>query len=174
VVATGYESQAALTERICALYSTYALVSEPLADNAAFVGWPAEQCLLWDTANPYLYLRTTRDRRVIIGGYDEPFRSARTRDRMLSRKSAALQRRFRQLFPAIPLEVGTSWAGTFTATADGLPLIGQHPDVPHTWFALGFGGNGITFSIIAAEIIREALQGRRDRDAALFGFERLL
>jgi glycine/D-amino acid oxidase-like deaminating enzyme len=57
-------------------------------------------------------------------------------------------------------------------TADGLPFIGQHPDVPHTWFALGFGGNGTTYSIIAAEIIREALLGGCDPDASLFGYER--
>jgi glycine/D-amino acid oxidase-like deaminating enzyme len=108
----------------------------------------------------------------MMGGYDEPFAGPERRDRMLRRKTAALKRRFRQLFPRISIEVASSWAGTFGVSPDGLPFIGQHPQVPHTWFALGFGGNGTTFSVVAAELIRDALLGREDPDAALFGFER--
>jgi glycine/D-amino acid oxidase-like deaminating enzyme len=171
VVASGYESKSTLSRWIGALHTTFALVSEPIADGT-FPGWPADRCLIWDTADPYLYLRTTPDQRIIVGGYDEPFAGATARDRMLNAKTSALKRRFRQLLPEIPLEVATSWAGTFGVTADGLPLIGQHPQVPHTWFALGFGGNGTTFSIIAAELIRDAMLGERDPDASIFGFER--
>lgn len=167
IIATGYEAEKFLPQRVGGLHSTFALISEPVAE---FAGWPENRCLLWDTADPYLYLRTTRDGRAIIGGYDEPFRDPRLRDRMLPAKARALQRRFRQLFPRISFEVSTAWAGTFGSTADGLPVIGAHPDVPHTWFALGFGGNGTTFSVIAAEIIRDALLGRADPDAALFAF----
>ena len=171
VLATGYESHAALADKIGALHSTYALASEPLA-AADMAGWPADS-VIWDTDDPYLYLRSTPDRRVIIGGYDEPFSGPEARDRRLKRKCAALQRRFHQFFPAIPMEVATAWAGTFGVSDDGLPFIGKHPNVPHTWFALGFGGNGTTFSYIAAEIIRDGILGQCDRDADLFGFERL-
>ena len=167
VIATGYESEKFLPNRVGALHSTYAVISEPVAE---FAGWPVDRCLLWDTAEPYLYLRTTKDGRALIGGYDEPFRDPQARDRLLPAKARALQRRFRQLFPRIPFEVATAWAGTFGSTTDGLPVIGAHPNVPHTWFALGFGGNGTTFSVIAAEIIRDALLGRADPDADLFAF----
>jgi glycine/D-amino acid oxidase-like deaminating enzyme len=37
---------------------------------------------------------------------------------------------------------------------------------------LGYGGNGITFSLIAAEIIRDYFLGRTNRDAHLFRFGR--
>jgi glycine/D-amino acid oxidase-like deaminating enzyme len=171
VLATGYAAHEALADRIGALHSTYALASEPLAAGD-MTGWPADS-VIWDTNDPYLYLRSTSDRRLIIGGYDEPFSSPTARDRRLKRKCAALQRRFRQFFPAIPMEVATAWAGTFGESDDGLPLIGKHPNVPHTWFALGFGGNGTTFSYIAAEIIRDGILGRCDRDADLFGLDRL-
>ena len=43
---------------------------------------------------------------------------------------------------------------------------------PHTYFALGYGGNGITFSLIAAEIIRDVFLGRKNLDAPLFRFGR--
>ena len=171
VLATGYEAHAALADKVGALHSTYALASEPLAASE-MAGWP-KGSVIWDTDDPYLYLRSTPDRRIIMGGYDEPFSAPEARDRRLKRKCAALQRRFHQFFPAIPLEVATAWAGTFGVSDDGLPLIGRHPKVSHTWLALGFGGNGTTFSYIAAEIIREGILGRRDRDAALFGFDRL-
>lgn len=52
------------------LHSTYALISEPVT---TFPGWPADRCLIWETADPYVYLRTTPDGRIVIGGYDDPF-----------------------------------------------------------------------------------------------------
>lgn len=169
VAATGYEADTLLPEKITTLQSTFAVVSEP---TLAFTGWPADRCLIWETANPYVYLRTTEDNRVILGGFDEPFRDPVERDRLLGAKTAALKRRFHQLFPDIPMEVAYSWAGTFGKTIDGLPYIGRHPKVPHTWFALGYGGNGITFSLIAAESIRDQILGGTSPDTALFGFDR--
>ena len=35
---------------------------------------------------------------------------------------------------------------------------------------MGYGGNGITFSQIASEIVATELGGGRDRDADLFAF----
>jgi glycine/D-amino acid oxidase-like deaminating enzyme len=169
VIATGYEAGATIPDEVTALHSTYALVSEPVRE---IDGWPAKGCVIWETARPYVYLRTTPDRRIMIGGYDEPFRDPVRRDRKLPMKTTALKRRFRQLFPQIQFEVATAWAGTFAETKYGLPFIGPHRAVPHTWLALGYGGNGVTFSLIAAEIIRDGILGRRDPDAELFGFER--
>lgn len=170
VVAAGYEVERFLPNHPMRLHSTYAIASEPVK---AFPGWPAGLPVIWETGDPYLYLRTTTDRRVILGGYDEPFRDPAARDRLLGRKVAALRRRFQRLFPHIPLEVATAWAGTFGKTADGLPFIGEHPGVPHTWFALGYGGNGITYSLLAAELFRDRLTEGVARDEDLYGFGRL-
>jgi glycine/D-amino acid oxidase-like deaminating enzyme len=170
VIAAGYEADLHLPRRMTEWRNTYALVSEPVA---TLRGWPAEGCLIWETKDPYVYLRTTADRRVIIGGYDDPYTSAATRDRQIGAKTGLLTRRFHQLFPAIPLQVAYAWAGTFARTTDGLPWIGRSPDTPRTWVALGYGGNGITFSLIAAELIRDGLLGRRSPDAAIFGFGRV-
>jgi glycine/D-amino acid oxidase-like deaminating enzyme len=35
---------------------------------------------------------------------------------------------------------------------------------------MGYGGNGITYSQIASEIVAAAIDGQDDSDAALFGF----
>ena len=53
------------------------------------------------------------------------------------------------------------WAGTFGETKDGLPYIGAHPDFPHSYFVLGFGGNGITFSVIGMNVIKEMLKNKQ-------------
>ena len=108
----------------------------------------------------------------MMGGEDEEFRDPAKRDRLLPRKTERLSKRFRELFPALDMQVAFAWAGTFGETKDGLAYIGEHPDWPSSYFALGYGGNGITYSVLAAEIIRDALLDRRNADAELFRFDR--
>jgi glycine/D-amino acid oxidase-like deaminating enzyme len=168
LVATGYESAPYLADRLTDLVVTFALVTEPVPK---FAGWPGRR-LIWETARPYVYLRQTDDGRAIIGGYDEPGCDPRRRDAFLPRKTALLARRFRQLLPEARGETAYAWAGTFAETPDGLPYIGRHPRVPSTYFALGYGGNGITFSLLAAEIIRDLICEGKSRDAELFRFDR--
>jgi glycine/D-amino acid oxidase-like deaminating enzyme len=38
--------------------------------------------------------------------------------------------------------------------------------------ALGYGGNGITFSMLSAQVLSAAIGGRDDPDADLFSFRR--
>lgn len=168
VVAAGYEAATFVRLRGMRLRSTYALVTEPLP---AFPGWPGRR-LIWETARPYFYLRTTPDNRVIMGGSDEPFTDAVLRDRLLPAKTGQLLRRFHRWFPGIRAEVAYAWAGTFAETVDGLPFIGPHPSFPRGYLALGYGGNGITFSVVASGIIRDFWSGRANADAALFRFGR--
>lgn len=55
VFATGYESQQVLQQKVAKLISTYALASEPVREIS---GW-RDQCLIWETARPYVYMRMT-------------------------------------------------------------------------------------------------------------------
>lgn len=169
VFATGYETQAFLKHPVASLASTYAVVSEP---NMDLRDWGEGQCVIWEHARPYLYMRTTEEGRVIVGGEDEGFRSPKRRDRLIARKSERLKNRFHDLFPDIDLPIAFAWSGTFGETADGLAYIGEHRDWPHAYFALGYGGNGITFGLIAAEIIRDLVLGKENNDADLFRFDR--
>ncbi len=169
VFATGYETQAFLHQPVARLVSTYAIVSEPLT---SFDGWGQDQCLIWEHARPYLYLRTTADGRAIIGGEDEDFRNPHLRDRLIPRKTAVRAKRVSELFPDIHLDVAFAWTGTFGETQDGLAYIGAHRDWLSTFFALGYGGNGITFSLVAANLIRDAMLGKRNGNADLFAFDR--
>jgi len=168
VFATGYESERILGRKVGDLQSTFAIATKPMEE---FPGWH-ERSLLWTTARPYLYLRTTADGRAVIGGEDEPWEDEAFRDALLPRKTAQLAAHLQRLFPGMPFTLDCAWAGTFGETPDSLARIGQ-PDGHHgAYFALGFGGNGITFSMIAAQIIRDACRGRRGELARLFRFDR--
>ena len=166
VVATGYDADREIAPRKGQLHSTWALVSEPVAD----LGWWTERALMWEARRPYTYLRTTDDGRIMVGGEDEPWARQHTNERTLSRKMRDLVRRFSERIPGVDLDVAYGWAGTFATSVDGLPFIGPHADRPHTWFALGYGGNGITFSMVAAERARLWMAGLPLDD--LFAFER--
>ncbi|HWA25831.1 MAG TPA: FAD-dependent oxidoreductase [Lacunisphaera sp.] len=169
VIAAGYEAANFVRLPGLRLQSTYALVSEPLP---AFPGWPGRR-VIWESARPaYFYLRTTPDNRAMFGGADEPFINPVRRDRLLPAKIRHLAGKFRRWLPRLRLEVAYAWAGTFAATKDGLPFIGAHPSFPRGYFALGYGGNGITFSLVAAEIIRDLCVGQTNADAALFRLDR--
>ena len=65
-----------------------------------------------------------------------------------------------------------AWSGTFGKTKDALPYICAYKKTPSAYYALGFGGNGITFSVIAAEILRDIICGKYNAVAKLFSFER--
>lgn len=168
IVAAGFEAKACLGASAGHLKSTYALISEPVPN---LEGWH-RQALIWETGMPYLYMRTLPDHRIIVGGEDEDFVNPERRDALVSAKARTLKRKFSRLFPGIDLEEAYSWAGTFGETKDGLPFIGSHASLPHAYFALGYGGNGITYSAIAAKILRDAVLGKANRDADIFRFGR--
>jgi glycine/D-amino acid oxidase-like deaminating enzyme len=168
VIACGYESGAYIPHTVEYIHSTYAIVSEPF-ETGHF--WH-RNALIWETASPYLYLRTTPDNRILIGGKDDDFSDGRLRDLALPGKARTLQAAFKKLFPGLDFKVDFKWAGAFASTKDGLPYIGTLPGRPHTYFALGFGGNGITFSLMAARIITNLIKGVKDPDAAIFHFQR--
>ena len=169
VNATGYEITEFIDKKIVKLNSSYAIASEHVQKPAPV--WK-DKTLLWNTADPYLYMRLTTDNRIVLGGRDEPFYNPTKRDKLIKSKTALLVKDFSKLFPDIPLIPEFTWTGTFGSTKDSLPYIGTYHKTPHTYYALGFGGNGITFSVIAAEIIRDMILGKKNKDAALFAFDR--
>jgi glycine/D-amino acid oxidase-like deaminating enzyme len=169
VIACGYESQRYISKRVEQLHSTYAIASEPFAQKNFWY----KNSLIWETSLPYLYMRTTDDNRIIAGGKDIPYSDPFKRDELLAKKAKSLETAFKKLFPEIDFKTDFKWAGTFGYTRDGLPFIGTLPERPNTFFSLGFGGNGTTFSVIAGEIIRDMLSGKKNDDAKIFSFSRV-
>jgi len=170
IYATGYEAVNYIKEKIVKLHSTYATISEQANEKTKF--WK-DNVLIWNTADPYLYMRTTADHRILIGGRDEEFYDPKKRDKLIDKKKNQLVKDFKKVFPSIDFIPEFTWTGTFGATEDGLPFIGHYPHLPNSYFALGFGGNGITFSLIAAQIITDLITGKKNGDAEIFSFQRI-
>ena len=168
--ATGYEAVNFVKKDIVNLQSTFVVISEYMGNERE--AWK-DDVLIWNTDDPYLYMRTTSVGRIIVGGRDEPFYNPDKRDRMMENKSNKLEKDFKKLFPKIPFKRDYQWAGTFGTTKDGLPFIGRYAPLPNGLFSLGFGGNGITFSQVAAEINRDIILGKPNSDAHLYRFERV-
>lgn len=168
VIACGYESLKYVPKRIADVHSTYALVSEPLSEEYFW----HKKSLIWETAQPYLYFRVVSENRILIGGRDDPSHRPHILPSTIARKTKQLTAAFTRKMPHIPLKPDFSWGGAFAVTKDGLPYIGSIKERPNTYFALGFGGNGITFSVIAAEIIRDMISGKRNENSKLFDFNR--
>lgn len=166
--ASGYETANILPQKIVSIRSTYAFVSEPMPD----LDWWKDRSLIWGTGDPYSYMRTTSDRRVLVGGEDDDVLEPSRRNRQIKKKTALLSKRFNKIFPDVAIEPAFDWAGAFGSTKDGLGYIGSHPSFPRAYFGLGFGGNGITFSQIAARILTDLFLGRKNPDARVFRFDR--
>ena len=168
VFATGYETQQFLKQRTVRLVSTYAIATTPR------VVFPAnyEHPVIWETARPYLYVRTTADSRIVVGGEDVEFVDEKRRDRLLPGKTRVLDKKARKMFPHLAWNLATAWTGTFAESRDGLPYIGPHKLYTGAQFALGYGGNGITFAAIASRIIPDLISNKKNSDAYIFRFGR--
>ena len=170
VLATGYAAQEQLGRRVARNRSSYAFVTDPIP--ATQLGALATT-MVWESARPYLYLRTTGDGRLLVGGEDDAVDIPARRDARVEAKAGRLAERVATLFPDVPVEPVFSWAGTFAESEDGLPFFGPHRDHGRrVLFAMAYGGNGITYSMMGAGLLRALIERRRHPLQQLFSFER--
>ncbi len=167
VLATGYELMDIVPPAAHQIISTWAIATRPQSKNL----WPGA-AFVWEASDPYLYMRATADGRVICGGEDEEFTDESKRDHLIEKKSARLSKKLGRLMPKLDVTPEFSWTGSFGTTTSGLPYIGVVPRHPRIFAVMGYGGNGITFSQIASEIVPASLEGMQDTDAGLFAFNR--
>ncbi len=153
IVCMGYESFRFIKKCSARLFSTWAIASkenEPLPEIF-------KDTLFWNTASPYLYFTGTEKGRIIAGGGDTLFRPVMFTEGLKARKTALIQKKFRQFIPDYPLEPEISWGGVFGSSPDALPYIGKVNDEDNFLAVLGLGGNGIIFSVLGMEIILSAI-----------------
>lgn len=168
VVATGYECDRFDRSKLARMQATYVIASPRLPPKTLA---PVRH-LMWETARPYFYLRTTADHRIVFGGLDDAYATPGRHRRKLPAKTRALEAAFAALFPTLAFRAEYAWTAAFADTRDGLPLIGPAKAESRVLYALGYGGNGITFSQIAAQILRDACLNRANSDAHIFAVDR--
>ncbi|MFC6267672.1 NAD(P)/FAD-dependent oxidoreductase [Frigoriflavimonas asaccharolytica] len=168
IYCVGYESTNLIKEKFVNLMSTFAISSEVNPEKLHHF----ENTLFWNTDSPYIYMRTTDDNRLLIGGGDEDFRDPAKRDRLLEKKEKEILKILKKLQPDFKFYTDFTWAGTFGETKDGLPYIGTHEKYPNSYFVLGFGGNGITFSVTGMDMASAFLKNKKHALTEYFKFGR--
>lgn len=109
--------------------------------------------LYLDGANPYHYFRVDRERmedRLIIGGADH-----RQEIKMNPEKNfAEILDYAEKVLKGAKYTLITKWDGGILEPVDGLPFIGPYTTTyPNRYVATAYSGNGMTYSMIAAQII---------------------
>ncbi|MDQ6420076.1 FAD-dependent oxidoreductase [Paenibacillus sp. LHD-117] len=161
VYAVGYEPESLRGRLIKPSFGrTFVIVTDKQRDLSRW----HDRCLLWETARPYLYLRTTDDGRIIAGGLDEAVREPLLGGQSRQSHNEKLLSRVQALFPDLPLTADFAWNATFGESQDNLPFIGEDPDWPNVYYSLGYGGNGTVYSMLAATLIGQLIDGTADRN----------
>ena len=173
IIATGYATAQfkPLAGRF-KMSSTYVIATAPIDRQlhrrmGAGVMW-------WDTETPYHYARWTPDRRLLFGGRDIPQVSERARSSALSQQVRRLTADLVRIYPTLESSpIDYAWEGLFATTPDGLPYIGMHRRYPRHLFALGYGGNGMTFGFLAAQVLVRTVRNTLTAADRFFGFHRI-
>lgn len=162
VLASGYERPRLFLPPAFTLRSSYAVATLP--GTAPL--WPGGG-MIWEASTCYLYARSDGKGRMIAGGGDEDFHDALHRDRLIPEKAAGIAHDMEKL-TGRPFEPHEKWAATFGSSPDGLPAIGPAAHSERLWLASGFGGNGVSFAALSAELLTASLCGEDDPDRECF------
>ena len=128
------------------------------------------RALLWDTADPYHYVRVaTIDAAspydlLIVGGEDHKSGQAPENHMPHERLASWARERF-PMFEAVELE----WGGQVMEPHDGIAFIGPNPmDASNVFVATGDAGMGLTHGTIAGMLLRDLVLGKSNRWARVY------
>lgn len=145
---------ATLFQTKLALYTSYVVC-------AKVPKFAVPDCLYWDTADPYHYLRLQPDEQfdyLIYGGKDHKTGQAVDTVGIFLELESQLIALLRQRH--VEGEIVARWSGQVVETHDGAPYIGEN--TPTQFVATGFAGNGMTFGTLAAMMASDWATGRKN------------
>ncbi|MCQ6558841.1 NAD(P)/FAD-dependent oxidoreductase [Paenibacillus mendelii] len=156
IYAVGYEPEKLRGKLIKAdLNRSFAIATEKQPHLDSWYG----RYLIWETARPYSYMRTTTDGRILAGGLDEDTPIPLESDRLQHERTSRLHEQIKQLFPSCQAPLAYEWNATFGESRDNLPFIGKDPAWPGVYYCLGYGGNGTVYSMIASQLVTDQIRG---------------
>jgi glycine/D-amino acid oxidase-like deaminating enzyme/nitrite reductase/ring-hydroxylating ferredoxin subunit len=125
------------------------------------------QILLWDTPDPYHYVRVqSHDGHdlLIVGGEDHKTGQANDAEERFGRLESWTTERFPQV-----QGFEFRWSGQVMEPIDALALIGRNPlDSDNVYIATGDSGNGMTHGTIAGMLLTDLIMGRENAWASLY------
>ena len=122
--------------------------------------------LIWDTAEPYHYIRVARGAHgsevLLVGGGDHRVGHGDPETPWTELEAWA-----RQWIPAVG-SIVARWSGQVIEPTDGLAHIGPSPDLEHVYVISGDSGEGLTHGTIAGLMIPEMMHGQRPHWARVY------
>lgn len=114
-----------------------------------------EDCLLYDTADPYHYMRLTKcdDQYdyIIVGGGDH-----KVGQEDASPHYEELENWARERFPQCT-SVDYRWSGQIFEPVDHVAFIGANQGCDHVYIVTGDSGNGLTHGVLAGKLIADEI-----------------
>ena len=109
------------------------------------------------------YFRQLSDNRLLLGGCRQMFLNEELgyADMTTKQVQNALQGYLKDRFPDVAgVAIDYRWSGLMGFTADGLPLVGEHDQIPGLFFAVGFNGHGLGYGLNMSKLlVNMALEG---------------
>jgi glycine/D-amino acid oxidase-like deaminating enzyme/nitrite reductase/ring-hydroxylating ferredoxin subunit len=126
------------------------------------------RALLWDTCNPYHYVRVQEvDSRIdsakledvlIVGGEDH--RTGQEDD--AEQRFTKIEEWTRERFPMVK-SIDFRWSGQIMEPMDAMAFIGKNPGTDeHIYIVTGDSGNGITHGTIAGMLLTDLITGKKN------------
>lgn len=145
------------------MYTTYVLYTE-IPKNML------PEALYEDAENPYHYFRVDKGDSVdylLIGGEDH--REEVPIDP--EKNFVALEKYLQEILP-FKYKIIRRWTGAILEPSDGLPFIGRIEKDKNVLIATAFSGTGMTYSVIAAQILKDIILGKKNKYEKLYSAAR--
>lgn len=131
-----------------------------------------EDCLLYDSAEPYHYVRFTecdsKDDYLVLGGADHKVGQHPNEGQCYDELEQWARERYTQLG-----STDYKWSGQILEPADYVAFIGKNSGKSHTYIVTGDSGNGLTHGVLAGKLIADEIQGVDNPWANLYNPKRL-
>ncbi|WP_142685270.1 FAD-dependent oxidoreductase [Chitinophaga polysaccharea] len=148
----------------CTPYRSYAMAFT--LENGQY---PEE--LIYDMYDPYHYYRTQEadgQKYLIAGGEDHKTGEQENTQQCFLKLEAHIRQHFKVK------EIKYRWSSQYYEPVDGLPYIGRLPGTEdNIYVATGYGGNGMTYSSVAALLLKRLILGQNPKNELLFDPNRL-
>lgn len=169
IVATGYNTSMFTNRSFGTKYTTFNIVTSPIENLEEWYN----RVLIRDNKQTYNYYRTTFDNRIIAGGEDVNFVPDIFNEEIALEKYDILMQKVKDMFPSSKnAKIDYSYCGAFASTKDNVGFIGKDPDKNNLWYCLGYGANGILFSMLGGLMLPKLYKGEYDKNLNLFKVDR--
>ena len=173
IFASGIETLKYLQDSPAQLYKTFTIVSKPIEKLKNFnTNFTAR-----DNLESSHILRFAPNNRIIYTGEEIKFTDKFMDNKYLNNVSSDKYKRLfnslqKTLYGIDNIPIEFAFNSTVANTKDSLPIIDEMPNMTNCFCNLGFGSNGILYSLMGADMLRNAIKGLYTKDMNLFKINR--